>query len=29
MGHQRGAAVGIRRLNESLAAIVAAVEADR
>ena len=29
MGHQRGAAVGARLLNESLAALVAAVEADR
>jgi CubicO group peptidase (beta-lactamase class C family) len=29
MGHQRGAAVGARLLNESLAAIVAAVEPDR
>ena len=29
MGHQRGAAVGTRRLNESLTAIVAAIEADR
>jgi hypothetical protein len=29
MGHQRGAAIGGRLLNQSLAAIVAAVEAAR
>ena len=29
MGHQRGAAVGSKLLNQSLAAIVAAIEATR